>query len=90
MTGCTAERGSIKRSAMMTINLKPPEHEMNLIEASAAACREPTLVAALTWIAVWETERVVKQARDNMQWETCFRVCFEQVTCDWAARHRGY
>ena len=50
------------------------------------ACEEPTLLDALTWIAVWESERVVVQARRNeidpatgKQWDTCFRYYFKRV-----------
>jgi hypothetical protein len=56
---------------------------MTLIQASKKACSEPSLIAALTWIAIWETERIVKQARRESDWETCFRCCFEQVFSDW-------
>lgn len=60
--------------------------DMTLIEASRRACEQPSFIDALTWIAVWETERVVKQARRQSTWETCFRVCFEQVSSDWATK----
>ena len=62
---------------------------MPLHEAVAKACKEPTLEAALAWIAVWETDRVVKQALRNTEsnertpegglYETCFGVCFRAV-----------
>lgn len=52
---------------------------MNFTEALARALEEPTLAKALSWIAVWETERVVVQARNNPQWETCFEYSFKQV-----------
>lgn len=58
--------------------------ELNLVTASQEACKHRTLIDALTWIAVWETERIVKQARSNEQWDTCFRICFQQVFDDWA------
>ncbi|MFI5296912.1 MAG: hypothetical protein ACHREM_02345 [Polyangiales bacterium] len=64
---------------------------MNIDEAVARACKEPTLVEALTWIAVWETERVVQQAlkwketgvstaSGGAGWDTCFGRLFERVT----------
>lgn len=53
-------------------------------QAADRACQESTLIRALSWIAVWESERVVKQARANPQWETCFRRCFEAVFKRWA------
>jgi len=52
---------------------------MNITEAVARACEEPTLLDALSWICVWESERVVKQARKNERWETCFKTCLERV-----------
>lgn len=55
------------------------EAQMNLEEAVTKACEMPTLVDALTYIAIWETERVVKQARENSTWTTCFKVCFDMV-----------
>lgn len=51
----------------------------NITEATKRACEEPTLLDALTWICIWESERVVKQARKSMQWETCFKVCLQSV-----------
>jgi len=52
---------------------------MNITEATKRACQEPTLLKALTWICVWESERIVEQARKNPTWETCFGVCLESV-----------
>ena len=67
---------------------------MNIDEAVARSCQEPTLLDALSWIAVWETERVIKQAQrffetgertgsNGAGWDTCFRVCFERVIGAW-------
>jgi len=53
---------------------------MNITEAVNRACEEPTLLDAQSWICIWECERVVKQARANPQWETCFKVCLKLVT----------
>ena len=52
---------------------------MNIDEAVKRACEEPTLLEALTSICIWESERIVKQARTNEQWETCFRICLKEV-----------
>jgi len=52
---------------------------MNLTEAVNLACKEETLLAALTFICTWETERVVEQARENKQWDTCFNICLGRV-----------
>jgi len=53
---------------------------MDIDQAVKRACEESTLLNALTWICVWESERIVKQARENEQWETCFNVCLKLVT----------
>ena len=52
---------------------------MNISEATKKACEKPTLLEALTDICIWESERIVKQARKNEQWETCFKVCLREV-----------
>jgi hypothetical protein len=67
---------------------------MNIDEAVAKACLEPTLLDALTWIAVWESERAIQQAKKFFEtgertgsngagWDTCFKVCFEKVMQTW-------
>ena len=67
---------------------------MNIDEAVARACQEPTLLDALSCIAVWESERVVQQARrfyetrvatgsDGAGWDTCFKTCFQRVMEVW-------
>ena len=58
---------------------------MNINEAVKTACKESTLLDALSWICVWESERVVRQAKrelkdaDGKGWDTCFRFCLERV-----------
>jgi hypothetical protein len=63
---------------------------MVLDEAVRTACEQPSLVDALSWIAVWECERAIRQAREFDRtgiktagnggcWDTCFKTCFEQV-----------
>jgi len=63
---------------------------MNISDAVKRACQEPTLLDAFSWIAVWESERVVKQAHaflntgirtgsNEAGWDTCFKICFERV-----------
>lgn len=69
---------------------------MPLTEAVEKACQESTLLDALTWIAVWECERVVKQAREfartgvstsaTGRWDTLFRMCFAGVMEEWAKK----
>jgi hypothetical protein len=67
-----------------------------LTEAVERACQEPTLLDALTWIAVWECERAIEQAyafkltgvstAANGGWDTCFRSCFSAVMEAWAKK----
>jgi hypothetical protein len=63
---------------------------MNVEEAGARACEEPTLAKALAWIAVWEAERAIGQAlrcertgqstaAPGQTHDTCFEVCFTRV-----------
>ena len=48
----------------------------------------------LSFIAVWETERIIKQydawketgvstTGDDKKWDTCFNVCFKEVLKQW-------
>ena len=55
-------------------------------EAVERACQEPTLLDALTWVALWETTRIVAQAvrnerdpRTGALYDTCFTWYFEQI-----------
>lgn len=59
---------------------------MNITQATSRACEEPTLIDALSWICVWESERAIEQARerygngvDGSGWDTCFKYCLTQV-----------
>jgi hypothetical protein len=72
---------------------------VNIEEALTRACAEPTLVKALSWIAIWETERVVQQAAQyektggstaacGGKWDTCFDLCFTNVIARWKAMER--
>jgi hypothetical protein len=67
---------------------------MNIDAAVIEACKQPSLIDALSWIAVWESERAIKQARvfhetgkpqgvDGAGWDTCFKICFEKVFEHW-------
>jgi len=73
---------------------------LSLIEATERACGETTLVDALAWICVWESERAIRQAFDSCRasgntvvnfetatWETCFKVCIKAVMEEWDKRH---
>jgi len=58
---------------------------MNINQAAERACQEPTLLDALTWICVWESERAIKQAKKNLVdvegkvWDTFFKICLKSV-----------
>ena len=59
---------------------------MNIDDAVARACKEPTLLDAMSWICVWESERVILQASENFGsgsnaagWDTCFKYCLKRV-----------
>ena len=58
---------------------------MNIKEAVEKACEEPTLIDALSWICVWESERAIAQAKlnlvdaDGKGWDTCFKFYIERV-----------
>ena len=44
---------------------------MSLWQASSEACKQPTLMDALSWICVWENDRSVRQAlRNNCRLES--------------------
>lgn len=62
---------------------------MTLSEIVDRACQEPTLVDAMTFAAICETERVVVQARNNPKWETCFRSIFNAVLERWNSVHQN-
>ena len=63
---------------------------MNFTEAIDRACKEPTLVEALSWISLWECERVIPIAHefklgnkiagpDGQGWDTCFKFLLQEV-----------
>jgi len=66
---------------------------MNVYEAVNKACKEDTLVEALSFICTWENERAVKQAlkqerdADGKMWDTCFTFCIQLVFEKWAVKH---
>lgn len=61
----------------------------NFTEAKNRALEEPTLVDALTYICIWESERVVHQVREHEQWETCFRICIKEVMEEWQKKEHS-
>ncbi len=62
---------------------------MTFDEAINRACEEPTLVSALAWIAIWDADRAIQQARlfDKTgvstaaygNWDHCVEYLFKQV-----------
>lgn len=68
---------------------------MKLKEAVDRAVQEPTLVEALTWAAIWENDRAVRQALrgergpDGQLWDTCFKLVFQEVMDAWEIKQRG-
>jgi len=63
---------------------------MNWQDGVRLACREPTIIKALSYIAVWECERVIPQAHrylnkeipcgsDGQGWDTCFEFLIKEV-----------
>ena len=40
---------------------------MPITEAVERACQQPTLLDALSWICVWESERAIRQALSNCE-----------------------
>ena len=67
----------------------------NLSDVVTKACEESSLVGALSFVAVWENDRAVKQALrneptvDGKLWDTCFKRCFEEVFRAWVLKHTG-
>ena len=53
------------------------------------ACNKPTLAQALALVALWESERVVKQARTNERWDTCFEYIFAVVIKKWQKKRKA-
>lgn len=67
---------------------------MKINEAVERACQEPTLLDALSWICVWESERIVEQAKglrshDGRSWDTCFKICLGRVMRRWPNEAMG-
>jgi len=61
------------------------------------ALEEPTLLKALSFVAVWESERAIQQARKYYDtgvstaayggWDTCFEYCFKELISKWNQKH---
>ena len=62
---------------------------MKFEEATKEACKQPTFLTALSWIAGWLTKAVIVQPPQNTtmrertpeddEWETRFLICFRAV-----------
>lgn len=60
---------------------------MTLPEAVEWAMKGQTrLIDAEVRICIWETERIVKQARANPTWDTCFHRCLWDLHRAWEKR----
>jgi hypothetical protein len=77
----------------------PPEPR-HVEDALRRACDEPTLVDALSFVALWECDRVIPQAHeflsgrkprdaDGRGWDTCFGHLFARVIAAWNERAAG-
>ncbi len=75
--------GTVTAKILALLQPQQPEKDMNIKEVTERACKEPNLLDALAYICVWESERVVKQARNNPTWETCFRISLKSVLDNW-------
>jgi hypothetical protein len=78
---------------MIKISINDPESLQvvgtihNIEDAVKKACKQPTLLDALTYMAIWESGRIVEQAKDNLamanlgmkSWDSCFNYCFKKV-----------
>ena len=63
---------------------------MNFQQAIDKACEEPTLLEALSWISLWECERVIpiahdflnggkRRSLDGQGWDSCFKFLIKEV-----------
>jgi len=59
---------------------------MTFVEIIQNACEQPTLVKALSYAAICENDRAVKQAMENYGsgangagWDTCFEFLFKEL-----------
>jgi dihydroneopterin aldolase len=54
---------------------------MDFEEAVNMACKELSLDDALSYICIWESERVIKFVKENPNkpWETLFKYCISTV-----------
>lgn len=82
---------------METDKFKKYKVYMNFEAAIDEACKQPTLLDALSWIAVWECERVIPNAHsflngersrnENGQgWETCFKFVIDETMKAYAVK----
>ncbi|HLA60946.1 MAG TPA: hypothetical protein VK626_01750 [Nitrospiraceae bacterium] len=61
---------------------------MTLTEAIKWAMEGQTrLIDAQVKVCIWESERIVKQARDNPTWDTCFHTALWELNKEWERRH---
>lgn len=51
------------------------------------ACQQETLLDALTWICLWETDRILTRAHAGIEYETSFYICLSEVVKTWKLKH---
>ncbi len=59
---------------------------INSAKALEEACKQPTLAKALSWIVVWETERILKTYEKTKPYESCYEHCIKLVLDKWILR----
>lgn len=73
---------------MMVVPKIVEAREMTLPQAIRWAIEGQTrLIDAQVKICIWETERIVKQARANPTWETFFHRCLWDLGIEWDRQH---
>lgn len=65
--------------------MKPAKAMIKVTKAIETACKEPTLLDALSWICLWENDRIVQVIKKNPDkiFDTCFKHCLKLVMTEW-------
>ena len=56
-------------------------------KAIETACEEKSLKDALSWIAIWEVDRVVRSLEARGKYETTFGFLFSRVIAKYKEKH---
>lgn len=87
MTHPTEDQRLVESMARLHAPKIVEERSMTLPEAVEWAMKGQTrLIDAEVRICIWETERIVKQARANPTWDTCFHRCLWDLHRAWEKR----